>query len=87
MDVDKLIAYQNMLQKSLRSEQQLDKKIELMTIINNLTFGPKNIVQKEQIMVAAVSHGFNEAEADKLLHELIKENIIYESTPGYIKKK
>jgi hypothetical protein len=87
MDVDKLIAYQNMLQKSLRSEQQLDKKIELMTIINNLTFGPKNIVQKELIIVEAVSHGFNEAEADRFLHELIKENIIYESTPGYIKKK
>jgi DNA replicative helicase MCM subunit Mcm2 (Cdc46/Mcm family) len=87
MDVDKLIAYQNMLHKALRSEQQLDKKIELMTIINNLTFGPKNIVQKEQIMVEAISHGFNEIEADKILHELIKENIIYESTPGYIKKK
>lgn len=87
MDVDKLMAYQNMVQKSLRNEEQIDRKIELMTIINHLTFGPKNIVQKEQIIIEAMSHGFSEKEVDQILQTLIKENIIYESSPGFIKKR
>lgn len=87
MDVDELLAYQNMLQKTLRKEQQQDIKIELITIINQLTFGPKNIVQKEEIMIEAASRGFSEKDIEKILQNLIKENIIYESSPGFIKKR
>ena len=87
LDFDKLMEYQNLMQQRLRTEQQIDKKIELLTIINHLTMGPKNIVQKEQIMIEAVSRGFSEEEVDTLLNQLIKENIIYESSPGYIKKR
>ena len=87
MDFDKLMQYQNMIQKELRQEQQVDRKIDLLSIINHLTSGPKNIVQKEQIIVEAASRGFTENEVDKLLDKLIEENIIYESSPGYIKKR
>lgn len=87
MDVNELLAQQNMLQKTLRKEELTDRKIDFLTIINQLTFGPKNLVQKEQVMVEALAHGFTEKEADRLLHELIKENIIFESSPGYIKKR
>jgi len=87
LDFDKLMEYQNLMQQRLRTEQQVDKKIELLSIVNQLTMGPKNIVQKEQIMVEAVSRGFTEDEVDKLLDQLIKENIIYESSPGHIKKR
>ena len=79
--------YQNMVQNRLRSEQQMDKKIDLLSIINQLTMGPRNIVQKEQIILEAVSRGLSEDEIDDLLDKLIKENIIYESSPGYIKKR
>ena len=87
MDVDKLLAYQNMLQKTLRREEQTDKKIDLLTIINHLTFGPKNIVQKEEIIIEALAHGFTEEDIEHYLDELIKENIIFESSPGFIKKR
>ena len=87
MDFKKLMEYQTMLQSRLRTEQQVDKKIDLLSIINHLTSGPKNIVQKEQIIVEANSRGFTADEVDVYLEQLIKENIIYESSPGYIKKR
>ncbi|NTV23130.1 MAG: hypothetical protein HGA85_02005 [Nanoarchaeota archaeon] len=87
MDFNRLVSYQNMLQKSLRKEQSEDRKIDFLTIINQLTFGPKNIVQKEEILLEAQVQGFTEKEVDSLISELIKENIIYESSPGYIKKR
>ena len=87
MDFKKLMEYQTMLQKRLRKEQQVDKKIELLSIINHLTSGPRNLVQKEQIIVEANSRGFTDDEVDIYLEQLIKENIVYESSPGYLKKR
>ena len=87
MDVNDLLSYQNMLQKNLRKEEILDRKIELLSIINQLTMGPRNLVQKEQVMIEAESRGFREKEVVDLLDSLIKENIIYESSPGFIKKR
>ena len=79
--------YQDMMQNRLRQEQKEDKKLDLLSLINQLTSGPRNIVQKEQIIVEAKARGISEAEIQDLLEKLIKENIIYESSPGYIKKR
>ena len=87
MDFDKLMKYQDILQNKLRKEQLVDKKIEILSIINKLTAGPKNMVQKEQIIVEAVSNGFSEDDVGKHIDKLIDDNIIYESSPGYIKKR
>ena len=87
MNFDKLMDYQNMMRKNLRIEQEIDRKIDLLTIINYLTMGPKNLVQKEQIIIEANSRGFTDDEVDKLLKELLDENIIFEPNPGFIKKR
>ncbi len=87
MDFDKLVEYQNMLQKRLKKEEQQDKKIAVLSLINQLTTGPKNIVQKEQVILEAVSRGFTEDEVSRILEQLVKDNIIYESSPGFFKKK
>ncbi len=76
-----------MMQKRLRREQQRDRKIDLLSIINQLTAGPKNIVQKEQLLIEAQNRGFSENEIEKLLVQLKKDNIIFEPSPGYIKKR
>ncbi|MBD3203925.1 hypothetical protein GF327_06505 [Candidatus Woesearchaeota archaeon] len=86
-DFDNLMEYQNMLQNNLAKERKINKKIELLSIINQMTTGPKNIVQKEQIIIEAESKGFTEKEIESILAELKKDNIIYEPSPGYIKKK
>ncbi|MBN2423198.1 hypothetical protein JXB41_08300 [Candidatus Woesearchaeota archaeon] len=86
-DFEKLKKYQSFLQKSIIKERQIDKKIELITIINHLTAGPKNLVQKEQIIIEANSRGFSDDEIEKLIQELKRDNIIYETSPGYIKKR
>ncbi|MFH2020877.1 MAG: hypothetical protein ABIJ34_05655 [archaeon] len=87
MDFDKLMQYQNMLQQNLRREQIVDKKIDILSIINQLTSGPRNIVQTEQVIVEATARGFSEEEVNDMIEKLIEENLIYESSPGYIKKR
>jgi DNA replicative helicase MCM subunit Mcm2 (Cdc46/Mcm family) len=87
MEFDKLMNYQKMVQERLRQEQQQDKKIDLLSIINQLTQGPKNMVQKEQVLVEAASRGIPEEEVHILIAKLISDNIIYEDSPGYLKKR
>ena len=87
INFEELMKYQNLLQKQLKKEQKIDQKIELLSIINQLTAGPKNLVQKEQIIIEATSRGFTEHEVELFLQQLVKDNIIYESSPGYIKKR
>ncbi len=87
MDFDELMEYQRMLQKKLRKEQLVDKKIDLLSIINQLSSGPRNIVQVEQVIIEAISRGYREDEIHRLLDQLKEENIIYESSSGYIKKR
>ncbi len=87
MDFDNLKDYQNLVRKSVIGERRLDRKIDLMTIINMLTAGPKEMVQKEHIIVEATSRGFREEEVQNLLAKLEEENIIFEAMPGYIKKR
>ncbi|MBT3464489.1 hypothetical protein HOD20_06335 [archaeon] len=86
-DFDELMRYQNLMQKRLKKESKIDKKIELMSIINQLTTGPGNLVQKENIILEASSRGFSNNEIENYLIDLINSNIIFESSPGYIKKR
>ena len=86
-DFDELMRYQNLMQKRLKKESKIDKKIELMSIINQLTTGPGNLVQKENIILEASARGFSNNEIENYLIDLINSNIIFESSPGYIKKR
>jgi len=87
MDFEKLMEYQLTLQKRLRAEQKVDRKLELLSLINQLTAGPGNIVQKEHILIEATERGFSENEIENLLGKLISENILFEQSPGFIKKR
>lgn len=87
MEFNNLMEYQKMIRKNLRTEQNTDRKIDLLSIINQLTSGPKNIVQVEQIILEANSRGFTADETRAIIDNLIEENIIFESSPGLIKKK
>jgi DNA replicative helicase MCM subunit Mcm2 (Cdc46/Mcm family) len=86
MDIKSLIEYQNMLQQKIRQEQKVDRKIDLLSIINQLTSGPNERVQKEQLLIEAVAQGFSEREIEEHLKKLISEGIITENT-GFLRKR
>ena len=87
MEFDKLMDYQNMVQKRLRKEQQLDMKIDVLSIINQLTLGPKNLVQVEQVILEGTSRGMSEEDVHDFIDKLVSENIIYRPAPGYLSKR
>jgi len=76
---------QRMMASRIVEEQDMDNKIKLMNIINELVTGPKQHVQKEAVLVEADLQGLPERETLRLLEELKKDNFIIEKD-GYIKK-
>ncbi len=84
---NELMKIQNQIKQGLLREQQLDKEISVLSLINELTSGPKEMVQKELLIIEAVNKGISEEELNKEIEKLEKDNIIFEPSPGYIKKR
>jgi hypothetical protein len=83
---DELVRFQQQIQKGLLREQRTDLKIEVISIINVLTSGRRETVQKEAVFIESKNRGFNHEEVANLIEELIKDKIIFEPALGYIKK-
>jgi hypothetical protein len=83
---DELMRLQHQIQRGLLREQRTDLKIEVISIINVLTSGRKETVQKEAVFIEANHRGFDHDEVGTLIEELIKDKIIFEPMLGYIKK-
>jgi hypothetical protein len=83
---DELMRLQHQIQRGLLREQRTDLKIEVISIINVLTSGRRETVQKEAIFIEAAHRGFDHDEVGNLIEELIKDKIIFEPSLGYIKK-
>lgn len=84
---NELMKIQNQIQKGLLREQELDNKISVLSLINELTSGPKETVQKESLIIEASNKGISEEDLNKEIEKLEKDNIIFEPNPGYIKKR
>ncbi len=84
---DELVKIQNQIRQKLIKEESTDKKITILSLINELTSGPKEIVQKESLIIEATKRGISEDDVDKIIEQLKKDNVIFESKPGYIEKR
>jgi len=84
---NELIKIQNQIRQGLLREQELDKRVSVLSLINELTSGPKESVQKESLIVEAANKGISEEDLNKEIEKLEKDNIIFEPKPGFIKKK
>ena len=86
-EFDDLIKLQNQIRQGLLREQNMDKTISILSLINELTADPKEMVQKELVMIEAENRGISEEEVSTIIENLKKDNIIFEPSPGYIKKR
>ncbi len=84
LDFDEIMDLQRKLASEVAEEQETDNKITLMSIINDMTSGEKDIIQKERVIIEAQQQGLNEEQVERLLKELESDNFLIEEK-GYIK--
>ena len=85
-EFDDLMKIQNQIRQGLLREQRENITLTIMSIINELTSGPKEMVQLESIIIEAASRGVSEEEVMKNLNQLKRDRVIYETRPGFFKK-
>ncbi len=77
-DFDELMRVQRATASRLRTENEMDRKVKLMAIVQGLNPDRRGRILTESIMVEARNEGFSDDESDRLLDSLEED--------GYLKK-
>ncbi len=84
-DFDEVVKLQRQLNTSMLDEFELDSKIKILTIIDEVAGGKKK-VHTEKIIQEAEHQGMSEFEITSILDKLKRDGMITEPQPGYIQK-
>ncbi len=84
-DFDDVIRLQKQLASSMLDDFELDSKIKVLTIIDEVAGGKKK-VQTEKVLVEAEHQGMSELEVSGVIEKLKRDGLILEPQPGYLQK-
>lgn len=84
-DFDDVMRLQKQLQSSMIDEFELDSKIKILTIYDEVAGGKKK-VQTEKLLIEAENQGMSELEIMSTIEKLKKDGLIFEPQPGYLQK-
>lgn len=75
LDFDEIVRIQNLMASSIARENEVNRKLDIIEIINQLK-GKKKFVQVEEVIVEAKYNNVSEDEVLNILDELEKDNVI-----------
>lgn len=84
-DFDDVIRLQRQLQSSMIDDFELDSKIKVLTIFDELV-GSKKKIQTEKLLIEVEHRGMGELEAVSVIDKLKKDGLLFEPQPGYLQK-
>jgi DNA replicative helicase MCM subunit Mcm2 (Cdc46/Mcm family) len=84
-EFDDVIRLQRQLASNMLDDFELDSKIKILTIFDEIA-GSKKKVQTEKLLVEAENHGMGEFEVMSVIEKLKKDGLIYEPQTGYLQK-
>jgi len=85
VEFDEVMRLQKQLASSMMNDFELDSKIKLLTIFDDVASG-KRKVQTEKILVEAEHQGMSEMEILSVIEKLKKDGLLFEPQPGYLQK-
>ncbi|MBU0471746.1 MAG: hypothetical protein KKF89_02545 [Nanoarchaeota archaeon] len=83
-DFDRLMEIQRMTASSIRRESEVDNKIKILDILNELTATKGKKVQVEEVIIEAGVQGLGESEVLSTLDSLKADGILKEPEIGYV---
>ena len=84
-EFDDVMRLQRQLSSSVIDEFELDSKIKVLTLIDEVA-GTKKKIQTEKLLIEAENQGMSEFEVTSTIEKLKKDNLIFEPQPGYLQK-
>ena len=84
-EFDEVMKLQKQLASSMMDEYELDTKIRLLTILDEVA-GKKKKVQTEKLLIEAEHQGMSELEITSTIEKLKRDGLIIEPQPGYLQR-
>jgi DNA replicative helicase MCM subunit Mcm2 (Cdc46/Mcm family) len=84
-DFDEVMRLQKQLATSVIDDFELDSKIKILTLFDELA-GKKKKVQTEKLLIEAEHQGMTEIEIMATLEKLKRDGLIFEPQAGYWQK-
>lgn len=84
-EFDDVVRLQRQLNASMLDEFELDSKIKILSIIDEVA-GSKKMVHTEKIILEAGHQGMSEFEATSVLEKLKKDGLVFEPKRGFLQK-
>jgi DNA replicative helicase MCM subunit Mcm2 (Cdc46/Mcm family) len=85
VEFDEVMRLQKQLASSMMNDFELDSKIKILTIFDEVA-GLKKKVQTEKLLVEAEHQGMSEVEILSVIEKLKKDGLLFEPQPGYLQK-
>ncbi|MBR9675810.1 hypothetical protein GOV05_02270 [Candidatus Woesearchaeota archaeon] len=86
-DFDEIIRIQRHMQRRLSDEKKMEDTVEVLMVINEVAPDPEQRIHKETVMVEAGIRGYSEGYVEKILDQLIRDNVLFVPAPGYLKRR
>ncbi|MFH1770490.1 MAG: hypothetical protein ABH828_02945 [archaeon] len=83
-DFDRLMEIQRMTASSIRQESEVDNKIKILNILNDMTTSKSKKIQVEEVIIEAGIQGLGEAEVMATLDALKSDGMLKEPEVGYV---
>ena len=84
-EFDDVMRLQKQLASSMLDDFELDSKIKVLTIFDELA-GSKKRIQTEKLMIEAEHRGMGEFEISSVIEKLKRDGLLSEPQPGYLQK-
>jgi DNA replicative helicase MCM subunit Mcm2 (Cdc46/Mcm family) len=83
-EFDEVMRLQRQLASSMMDDFELDSKIKLLTILDEI--GGRKKIHTEKLIQEAEQQGMTEVEVSATIEKLKKDGLVQEPQPGYIQK-
>ena len=84
-EFDDVMRLQKQLASSMLDDFELDSKIKVLTIFDELA-GNKKKIQTEKLLIEVEHHGMSEFEITSIIEKLKRDGLLFEPQPGYLQK-
>ncbi|MBC8500638.1 MAG: hypothetical protein ISS25_00810 [Nanoarchaeota archaeon] len=83
-DFDRLMEIQRMTASRIRQESEVDNKIKILDILNELTATKGKKIQVEEVIIEAGTQGLAESEVTATLDALKEDGMVIEPETGFV---
>ncbi|MFH1174219.1 MAG: hypothetical protein V1725_03745 [archaeon] len=85
-EFEQLLRYQRQMATSIINDAEIDVKIKILNMIDDMSKGKRKKIQMEQLLIEGQIEGLTERDIRETIEKLKADNLVIEPETGYVQK-